>query len=83
MLDGYGVGLGRTSGQNLASEPLGEVQRDGALAESFPVWLEPQVEAYMRPLRPPLIYKRPQGTAYLNVVDPVTYCITSFRASAS
>ena len=29
-----------------ASEPLGEVQRDGALAESFPVWLEPQVEAY-------------------------------------
>ena len=60
-LDGYGVGLGRTSGQNLASEPLGEVQRDGALAESFPVGLEPQVEAYMRPLRPPLIYKRPQG----------------------
>ena len=29
-----------------ASEPLGEVQRDGALAESFPVGLEPQVEAY-------------------------------------
>ena len=41
-----GVGLGRTSGQNLASEPLGEVQRGGALAETFPVGLEPQVEAY-------------------------------------
>ena len=46
MLDGYGVGLGRTSGQNLASEPLGEVQRD-ALAESFPAGLEPQVDAYV------------------------------------
>ena len=46
MLDHYGVGLGRTSGQNLASEPLGEVQRDEALSESFPAGLEPQVEAY-------------------------------------
>ena len=39
-----GVGLGRTSGQNLGRWV--QVQRDGALAESFPVGLEPQVEAY-------------------------------------
>ena len=32
--------------KNIESEPLGEVQRDGALAESFPVGLEPQVDAY-------------------------------------
>ena len=60
-----------------------EVQRDGALAESFPEGLEPQVEAYASFATPFDIYKRPQSKAYLNVVDPVTYCITSFRASAS
>ena len=49
MLDGLGVGLGRTSGQNLASELLDEVQQDGAFAESFPVGLEPQVDHRMRP----------------------------------
>ena len=38
--------LGCRSGKNHQAKILGEVQRDGALAESFPVGLEPQVEAY-------------------------------------